>query len=96
MKPTIPPVKVKNERELAMIKAQEARDKVYKLMIKIISWESGALDSYVVKSLNKITAQEWSSYKKNTLAVSTNDSLEKVKGRLAKTYKNIKDHGGFK
>ncbi|OGE64520.1 hypothetical protein A3J13_00870 [Candidatus Daviesbacteria bacterium RIFCSPLOWO2_02_FULL_36_8] len=96
MKPTIPPVKVKNERELAMIKAQEARDKVYKLMIKIISWESGALDSYVVKSLNKITNKEWSSYKKNTLAVSTNDSLEKVKARLAKTYKNIKEHGGFK
>lgn len=96
MKPTIPPIKIKNERELAMIKAQAARDKVYKLMIKIISWESGSLDSYVVKSLNKITSQEWLNYKKNTLRVSTNDSIEKVKARLTKTYKNIKEHGGFK
>lgn len=86
----------KEERKLAALKAQEARDKTFKLIVKIISWETGSLDSVVVKSVNKITREEWSNYKKHILGVPTSESIEKVKEKLAQTYKNIKENEGFK
>ena len=90
------PPRNKDVRELAILKAQEARNNVFKLVVKIISWETGSLDSMVVKSLNKITNQEWSNYKKHALGISTAESIEKVKGKIAKTYQDIKANGGFK
>lgn len=88
--------RTKDERDVALLKAQEAREKIFKLVVKIISWESGSLDSVVVKSLNKITGQEWLNYKKYTLGIPTSADIQKVKEKLAKTYQNIKDQDGFK
>lgn len=92
----ISPSKTQDERKLAILKAQAAKDKLFKLVVKIISWESDSLDSVVVKSLNKITEAEWLNYRKYTLNISTSQSLEKVKEKLTQTYKNIRAHGGFK
>ncbi|MDP3758747.1 MAG: hypothetical protein Q8Q86_03435 [Candidatus Daviesbacteria bacterium] len=89
------PSKTQDERKLAILKAQAAKDKLFKLVVKIISWESDSLDSVVVKSLNKITEAEWLNYRKYTLNISTSQSLEKVKEKLTQTYKNIRSHGGF-
>ncbi|MBI2196916.1 hypothetical protein HYU45_04900 [Candidatus Daviesbacteria bacterium] len=91
----ISPSKTQDERKLALLKAQAAKDKLFKLVVKIISWESGSLDSVVVKSLNKITEAEWLNYRKYTMNISTSQSLEKVKEKLTQTYKNIQSHGGF-
>lgn len=85
-----------DERKLALLKAQEARDKVFKLMVKIISWETDSFNSIAVKSLNKITKGEWSIYKKHTMEVPTSQSIDKIKDKIAQTYKNIKENGGFK
>ena len=89
------PNKTLDERKLAVLKAQQARDKAFKLVVKIISWETGSLNSLVVKSLDKITNQEWLNYKKRTLGVSTSENTEKVKQKIAQSYKNIKENGGF-
>lgn len=88
--------KTLDERKLAILKAQEARDKVFKLMVKIISWETDSLNSLAVKSLNKITASEWLNYKKHALGVPTSESIDKIKEKITQTYKNIKANGGFK
>lgn len=85
----------KEERKLAVLKAQEARDKVFKLVVKIISWETGSLNSLVVKSSDKITSKEWSTYKKHTLAVASSENIERVKQKLIQTFKDIKENGGF-
>lgn len=86
----------RDDRELAILKAQEAKNKLFKLIVKIISWETGSIDSVVVRSLNKITNEEWSSYKKHTLKIPTSVSTEKVKEKILQTYKNIKENNGFK
>ena len=91
----ISPSKTKDERKLALLKAQAAKDKLFKQVVKIISWESGSLDSIVVKSLNKITEAEWLNYRKYTLNIATSQSREKVKEKLSQTYKNIEANGGF-
>lgn len=88
--------RTKDERDIALLKAQQARDKIFKLVVKIISWETGSLDSIVVKSVNKITDQEWLNYKKYTLSIPTSMDTEKVKEKLAQTFKNIKENNGFK
>ena len=82
----------KDERKLAVLKAQEARDKIFKLVVKIISWETGSLNSIVVRSLDKITNQEWSNYKKHTLGLSNSETFEKAKQKIAQTYRQIKEH----
>ena len=89
------PNKTLDERKLAVLKAQQARDKAFKLVVKIISWETGSLNSLVVKALDKITNQEWLTYKKHTLSISTQENLEKVKRKLAQSYKDIKENNGF-
>lgn len=89
------PSKTQDDRKLALLKAQAAKDKLFKLVVKIISWESGSLDSVVVKSLNKVTEAEWLNYRRYTLKIATSQSIEKVKEKLAQTYKNIQTHGGF-
>lgn len=85
----------KEERKLATLKAQAAKEVIFKLLVKIISWESEALDSVAIKAVNKITPQEWLKYKKHQMSISTYESLQKTKDKLAKTYQAIKDHGGF-
>ncbi len=86
----------RDEKRLALLKVQEVRDKLFKLIAKVISWETGALDSIAVKSLNKITKQEWLTYKKHILGITTSESIEKVKEKLNQTYKDIKKNNGFK
>lgn len=86
----------KDERKLALLKAQEAKDKIFKLVVKIISWETASMDSLTVRSADKITDQEWLRYKRHLLNISKSESVEKVKSRLAQTYKDIKENSGFK
>lgn len=85
----------KEERKMLVLKAQEAKEVIFKLVVKIISWESGSMDSVVVKSANKITAKEWLKYKKHQLGISAAGSIQKTKDKIALTYKLIKENGGF-
>ena len=89
------PTLSKEDRKQLVLKAQQAKEAIFKLVVKIISWETGALDSIVIRSANKITANEWSKYKKNQLEISAGGSLQKTKEKLAQTYAAIKEHGGF-
>lgn len=85
----------KEERELALLKAQRTKESAFKLVVKIISWESGAAESIVVKSSDKITLQEWVQYKKQRMNIPTVLDKEKVAANLAQTYNSIKANGGF-
>lgn len=85
----------KDERKLAILKAQKVKESVYKLVVKIISWESGAAESTVIKSANKITPEEWLRYKKQRMDIFATVDKEKMKDKLAQTYNSIKANGGF-
>ncbi len=92
----IPDAKLtKEERKLVTLKAQEARDKVFKLVVKIIRWETESSHS-ASNAIEKITSQEWAKYKQHLLNISTSESTQKVKDKLTQTYNAIKEHGGFK
>lgn len=86
----------KEERKLAVLKAQKAKEVTFKLVVKIISWESGALESVVIQSADKITSEEWLRYKKHRMNISTTLDKQKMKDNLAQTYNAIKANGGFK
>ncbi|MCL5410312.1 MAG: hypothetical protein M1324_00450 [Patescibacteria group bacterium] len=86
---------IKDERKLAALKAQKARESAFKIVVKIISWESGTLDSAVIKSANKITEEEWLKYKKQRMDIATADNRDKAKEKLTLTYNSIKANGGF-
>lgn len=88
-------IPTKEERKLLVLKAQQAKEKVFKLIVKIISWETGSLDSVVIRSADKITPKEWAEYKKHQLQIPTSNSAEKVKIKLAKTFKLISENNGF-
>lgn len=85
----------KEKRNLAALKVQKAKEKIFKLIVKIISWESGSLGSPVVQSINKISSGEWILYKKHRLSVFAAIDKEKAKKELAETFNSIKTHGGF-
>ncbi len=86
---------LKEERKLAALKSQEQRESIFKLVVKIISWETNSQDSTAMRNLNKITAQEWLMYEKHLLNTSKIESEAKVRSRLAETYQSIKDNLGF-
>lgn len=85
----------KEARKLAILEAQKAKEKMYKLLVKIISWESGSLESVVIQAGNKITPTEWLQYKKHRMGISTTLSEEETENKLVHTYKSIKENGGF-
>lgn len=85
----------KEERELAISKAHEASEKIFKLVVKIISWETGPLDGAAIKKTDKITPDEWQRYRQHLLTISKSESVERVKGKLKKVYEAIKEHSGF-
>lgn len=84
-----------DERKLALLKAQEIRNKMFNLVVKIISWETGSPNSLVVKAENKISPAEWTQYKKHQMQIPTTESIEKVKSKINQTYTSISENGGF-
>lgn len=94
-KPNQNNLKNKDERKLALLKAQQEKEKMFKLMVKIISWESGSLDSNTVRSENKITQKEWLEYKKQRMSIATIYDKDKAKKKLTLTFNSIKANGGF-
>lgn len=85
----------KDERNLALLETKKVREKAFKLLVKIISWESGSFASPVVSSGNKITPEEWAEYKKHRKGVFPVFEKDKIKSDLEKTYNSIKINGGF-
>ena len=85
----------KDERKLAVLEAQKAKDKIFKLVVKIICWESGSSGSAVVQSVDKITPEEWLRYKKHRLSVFTALDKERAKNELDQTFNSIKANDGF-
>ncbi len=94
----LPPAKLlsKEERKLVILKAQEAREKIFKLVVKIISWQTRSMDSIAIKHADKVTNHEWIRYKQHLLNISKSESTERVRDKLTQTYNAIKEHGGFK
>lgn len=85
----------KDERKLAILKAQKIKEKIFKLVVKIICWESGHSESVIIQSANRITPEEWLAYKKHHFNIPTTLDREKVKDNLTQTYNAIKANGGF-
>lgn len=90
------PILSKEEKKLAILKAQQAREKIFKLVVKIISWETASMDSIVIRSGDKITSQEWAKYRNHLLDISKTEGIDKVKSKLAASYQAIKENSGFK
>lgn len=85
----------REEKRLAALKVQAERDKRFKLVAKIISWETGSMDSIAVKSLDRITDSEWSIYREHILGIATAETVEKVKQKLDQTFEDIKKNDGL-
>ncbi|EKD90247.1 MAG: hypothetical protein ACD_31C00072G0003 [uncultured bacterium] len=84
------------ERKLITLKAQEAREKVLKLVVKIIRWETESTDHPLNQVIDKITGLEWSKYKTHILGSYQIDNQERIKSKIKQTYETIKQRGGFK
>ncbi len=85
----------KEEQRLANLQIQEVKEKIFKLVVKIICWESGSSTSQVVQANNKITKEEWEKYKTHRMKAFNEAEKDKVKAELVESYNNIKAHGGF-
>lgn len=84
-------VKTLDKRKLDLLKAQKAKEQAFKIVVKIISWESGSSAA----NIEKITLAEWKQYKKHRSGAFAAIDRDKAKTDLAKTYNSIKAHGGF-
>lgn len=86
----------KEEQKTKALETSAAKEKIYTLVSKVISWNTQSKDSNSMQSLNKITAEEWQRYKKHLLEISKTDSVEVVKEKIKKIYSTIQQHQGFK
>lgn len=84
----------KEEREAAAAKVREVSERLFKLVVKIIRWETEATSS-LGKPKDKITSDEWKAYQKHILRISVSEREERVKQKLGETYRAIKSHRGF-
>lgn len=94
-KPKLKSALSKEERALALLENQKANESIFKLTVKIICWQTGALGSQVVQTSDKITPVEWQKYKKHRLKTFNITDIEKAKKEIAQTYESIKANGGF-
>jgi hypothetical protein len=85
----------KDLRKLAALETQKAKEKIFKLVVKIISWESGSSGSAAVQSADKITEEEWQRYKKHRLNTFNALDKDKAKEELNESYNSIKANNGF-
>lgn len=90
------PKLTKEERKAAASKTQAANEKIFKLVVKIISWKSGPMEGASIKLTDKITRDEWQRYRAHMLRISKTESEKRVKEKLEETYNAIKANGGFK
>lgn len=90
------PIKSNNQRnKLAYQDKFEEREAWHKLVVKIICWKDGILEGSSIKSTNKITPKEWSTYQKRMVKTNTTYSKQKVLLSLKETKEIIQQHGGF-
>lgn len=90
------PKLTKEERKEAVLKSQAANEKIFKLVVKIISWKSGPMEGATIKKTDKVTPDEWQRYRTHILRISKTESEKRVREKLDDTYKAIKANGGFK
>ncbi len=86
---------ITDDKKQLITAAQAAKEALFKLVVKIICWETGSLGSVTVRSDDKITTHEWMEYKKNQLSIATEGTLLRIKEKLAQSHLSIKEHGGF-
>lgn len=85
----------KEARKQLSIDNHLANEKIHSLVVKIISWKTGLVEGASIQSDNKITQEEWDTYKKHTLKIPTSNQ-DKVKDKIKETYEAIKRNDGFK
>ncbi len=85
----------KEEQKVKALEAIKAKERIFNLVVKIISWKTESKDSSSMQTQNKITAEEWQRYKKHLLDISKTEGVEVVKGKLKEVYLAIKKHNGF-
>lgn len=83
-----------DERKAAVLKAQEANRKIFKLVVKVIRWETESPDTSD-RNIDKITHDEWKKYTKHLVGIYQPENQGRAKDKLKKTYDIIKDNGGF-
>ncbi len=91
-----PKIKLSDDaRRAAVLKSQEANEKIFRLVVKIIRWETESTENQRERNISKITHDEWNKYTKHLLGIYQPDSRDKIKDKLKKTYEAIKGNGGF-
>ena len=85
----------KEERELILFENHLIYEKRHKLVVKILSWKFGLLAGALIQQNNKITNNEWNSYRQHLISISKIDSKDKISNKLKEIHKAIKNNGGF-
>ncbi len=83
----------REQQKLATLEHQKQNEQIHQLVVKIISWKSGAGASSPNSA--KITPKEWSSYKKHILTISKIESPERIKSKLEAVKEAIQNRDGF-
>lgn len=86
----------REEKKQQLIENHKADEKIHKMVVKIISWKAGILDGASITRQNKITPNEWNTYRKHILKISKTESKDRVMEKLKATQLAIKKNGGFK
>ena len=85
----------KEERNAKSLAKSTAREEMYQLVAKIISWKTRAVDSHSMQHQKKISASEWKRYEKHLLEISKEEGTQAVKEKLALIHEAIELNQGF-
>lgn len=85
----------KEEQKSKELEASTAKEEMFQLVAKIISWKTKSQDSYSMQNKNKISVTEWQQYKKHLMDISKTDGADKVKEKLKDIYSAIQNNQGF-
>ena len=85
----------KEEQKLAVLEKHRANEIVHSLVVKIISWKAGLQEGAAISKSNKISPEEWDTYKKYIYAIYKVEGVEKAQKKLDEAEAAIRKNGGF-
>ncbi len=72
-----------------------AKEEVFQLVAKIISWKTRSVDSHSMQNQKKVSASEWQEYEKHLFGVYKTETKEEVQARLLTIQEAITLNEGF-
>ena len=85
----------KEEQRSKELEVSEAKEAVFHLVAKVISWKTRSQDSYSMQNKEKISPAEWQKYEKHLLDISKTEDVQTVKEKLKTIHSQIEANHGF-